>query len=99
MHILVEFVRGAFVKDDGVVGLVLDCRPDLSQRYSPFIHPKEQMKFVWAVSDLDGILTYPFPSTTSSFASCLLSLREPSLRVSRNIGLGGVEEEHLNEPF
>ncbi len=26
LHVFVEFVRGGFVEDDGVVGLVLDCR-------------------------------------------------------------------------
>lgn len=35
--------------------------------------------------------TYPSPSTTSSFASCLLSLRGPSLRVSRVVDLGREE--------
>lgn len=25
LHVFVEFVRGGFVEDDGVVGLVLDC--------------------------------------------------------------------------
>ena len=26
LHVFVEFVRGRFVEDDGVVGFVLDCR-------------------------------------------------------------------------
>lgn len=26
LHVFVEFVRGGFVEDDGVVGFVLDCR-------------------------------------------------------------------------
>ena len=25
LHVFVEFVRGGFIEDDGVVGLVLDC--------------------------------------------------------------------------
>ncbi len=29
LHVFVEFVRGGFVEDDGVVGLFLDCRADL----------------------------------------------------------------------
>lgn len=30
LHVFVEFVRGGFVEDDGVVGFVLDCSLDVS---------------------------------------------------------------------
>ena len=32
LHVLVEFVRGGFVQDDGVVGLVLDYLPKKKKR-------------------------------------------------------------------
>jgi hypothetical protein len=70
LNILLELLGGRLVENDGVLGLVLDCRRNISQ-YSvlsyptiPLVDGSEIVTVAWME------VAYPCPWTTSSFASC-----------------------------
>lgn len=87
LHVFVEFVRGGFVEDDGVVGLVLDC-------WRKAVSARAREQCIWGSrGDAEGLedgelggdegATYPCPLTTSSFASCRqMLLRVPGSEIS-----------------
>jgi hypothetical protein len=70
LNILLELLGGGLVENDGVLGLVLDCRRNISQysilsyRTIPCVDESEIVTVAWME------FAYPCPWTTSSFASC-----------------------------
>ena len=69
LDILIELVGSGLVKDDGVLGLVLDCSQSRRVSGCRGIQHVENLR-----SQSEA---YPFPSTTSSSASSHQMPREP----------------------
>ena len=99
LDILLELVVGGLVENDGVLGLVLDCRArDMSVKscFSDIAYAQLVQRFLSCLVGENSaeivtiawlVIAYPCPWTTSSFASCLRLLRAPVRHISISIGV------------
>lgn len=100
LDILLKLVVGGLVENDGVLGLVLDCRAkDMLVKCCfsvfDFVSPaRPTISFVSCGNSAEivtiawlVVIAYPCPWTTSSFASCLRLLRAPVRHISISIGV------------
>lgn len=96
LDILLKLVVGGLVENDGVLGLVLDCRAkDMSVNVASWCYcvspARPTISFVSCGNSAEIVtiawlvIAYPCPWTTSSFASCLLLLRAPVRHISISI--------------